>query len=118
MADSPRIYPTNREEIRKVTLLDAVTTTGAGTSQSLSSLMNNFSVVVTFATAAPTASTVKLQGSHDDTSWVDLGNTTDVTATTAGFAVANMPFSYVRGNLTAYTAGSCTGVTVTVSANN
>lgn len=104
-------------------LLSAVTGTGAGDAKTATDVappglshkgvLNSFSVVVVYATAAPTAATVKLQGSHDNTSWVDMGNTTDVSATTVGFAVANMPFSHVRGNLTAYTAGSCTGVTVT-----
>ncbi len=105
------------------TLLDAVTTTGAGDSRagsevappgmSHNGVLNNFSVVVVYATAAPTAATIVLQGSHDGTSWVDLGNTADVSATTVGFAATNYPFPSVRGNLTAYTAGSCTGITVT-----
>ena len=88
-----------------------MTSTGAGTSQFIKDA-NNVGVVVTYAGAAPTAATVKLQGSLDNGVWVDLGNTTDVSATTVGFATANQPFSYIRGNLTAYTAGSCTGVTV------
>lgn len=103
-------------------LLDAVTGTGAGDTKTATDLappgmshngvLHRFAVVATYATAAPTAATIKLQGSVDNTNWVDLGNTTDVSATTVGFAVVNMPFPHLRGNLTAYTAGSCTGVTV------
>lgn len=110
------------------TLLDAVTGTGAGDSYSGSEIMshgsshkgiaNNFSVVIAYAGAAPTAATIVLQGSHDDTTWVDLGNTIDVSATSIGFAAANSPFAFVRGNMTAYTAGSCTGVTVTCIGTN
>jgi hypothetical protein len=96
------------------TLLDAVTATGAGTTQALESICKSFSCVITYATAAPTAATVKLQGSNDGTNFVDLGSTTDVSATTVGFAVADKPFGIIRGNLTAYTAGSCTGVTLKV----
>ena len=104
-------------------LLNAVTSTGTGNAStagdlapaglSHKGLLNNFSVVVVYATAAPTAATVILEGSHDNTSWVALGNSTDVSATAVGFSVANTPFPYVRGNLSAYTAGSCSGVTVT-----
>ena len=102
-------------------LLDGVTSTGGGSAATPADIIAGlgsrtatpvrFSVVVVYATAAPTAATVKLQGSIDETSWVDLGNTTDVSATVVGFSVANKPFPFVRGNLTAYTAGSCTGVT-------
>ncbi len=104
------------------TLLDAVTGTGAGSAFTANSLtppglthkglLNNFSVVITFATATPTAATVILQGSLDNSSWVDLGQTTDVSADDVGFSVANKPFLHLRGNLSVYTAGSCTGVTV------
>lgn len=118
MATSARIYPTDGNELRGLTLLDAVTATGAGTAYSLGGLMSNFSIVIVYATAAADVATVKLQGSHDDTNWVDMGNSVDVSATTVGFAVANKPFQYVRGNLSAYTAGSCTGVTMIVSGKN
>lgn len=111
------------------TLLDAVTGTGAGddktVNDSLTSagathqgILRNFSVAVTYATAAPDAATIKLQGTHDGISYVDLGNTIDISGTVVGFAVANKPFSRIRGNLSVYTAGSCTGVTVTCEASN
>ena len=105
------------------TLLDGVTATGVGDSKSAGEIapagmshhgiLRNFSIQVVYAGAAPDAATVKFQGTHDGSNWLDLGNTTDISATTVGFAVTNYPFAEVRGNLTAYTAGSCTGVTVT-----
>ena len=93
------------------TLLGGVVGTGAGTSQYVKGA-NNVSVTVAYAGAAPTAATVKLQGSLDNSVWVDMGSTTDVSATAVGFATASQPFPYIRGNMTAYTAGSCTGVTL------
>ena len=100
------------------TLLDGVTTTGAGnvitTTRDNLGAFSNYVVTVVYETAAPTAATVKLQGSVDGTNFIDMGSTSDVSATTVGFGIANMPFTYIRGNLTAYTAGSCDGVTVEV----
>jgi hypothetical protein len=93
-----------------ITSLNAVTTTGAGSSNEAKS--SRFTCVIVYATAAPTLATVKLQGSLDNTSWVDLGSTTDVSATTVGFSVDGKYAMYVRGNLSSYTAGSCTGVTM------
>ena len=105
------------------TLLDGVTSTGAGGSKSAGDIapagmshhgiLKNFSIQVVYAGAAPTAATTDFEGSHDGTNWLNLGTTSDVSAITVGFAVANYPFAEVRGNLSAYTAGSCTGVTVT-----
>ena len=105
------------------TLLDGVTGTGAGESKSAGDIapagmshhgiLKNFSIQVVYAGAAPTAATVDFEGSHDGTNWLNLGTTSDVSATTTGFNVANSPFAEVRGNLSAYTAGACTGVTVT-----
>jgi hypothetical protein len=104
------------------TLLDGVTTTGAGTaigagqagSESAAGAVKTFGVTIAYATAAPTAATIKLQGSNDSTTWVDLGETTDVSATSVGFGVADSAFSHIRGNLSSYDAGSCTGVTMKV----
>ena len=97
-------------------LLDAVAATGAGSvvnTPTPNGPASNYAVTVQYLTAAPTLATVKLQGSIDGSTWVDMGETSDVSATSVGFAVADMPFSQVRGNLTAYTAGgSNTGVTV------
>ena len=112
------LHSANKKEHRGLTLLDTVTTTGVGSSVHLGSLIHRFSLVVTYATAAPTAATIQLQGSLDNSSWVDLGETTDVTTTTAGISVKDTPFLYIRGNLDAYTAGSCTGVSVLACATN
>lgn len=96
-----------------VTLLDGVTSTGAGSVHNMKN--NHYSCVISYATAAPTSLTIKLQGSLDDSKWVDLGSSNDKSATVVGFAVAWKPFDYIRGNLTAYTAGSCTGVTLKIT---
>lgn len=107
-----------------VTLLNAAILIGAGNSflsknaaypaPSLEDRTSNYiySVVVTYLTAAPTAATVVLEGSLDDINWIPLGNTTDVSALNVAFFVSNKPFINIRGNLTAYTAGTNTGVTV------
>ena len=105
------------------TLLDAVTSTGAGATKTGGDVApagsahfgvcRTFSIMITYATAAPTAATVLLQGSHDGVSWVTLGTSTDVSTTVVKLTVVDEPFSHVRGNLSVYTAGSCTGVTAT-----
>ena len=96
-------------------LLDGVTATGAGTAFSPPMLCGNFSVVVAYETAAPTAATIALEGSIDGVTWVTgnpMGSTTDVSAQVVDFHVANKPYLFVRARLSAYTAGACTGVTV------
>ena len=110
------------------TLLDTVAATGAGSAVGSASIapagmshkgvLSNYSVSIAYTTAAPTAATIKLQGSNDGTTWHDMGNTTDVSATTVGFLVVNTPFDVVRGNVSAYTAGSNAGITMIVSGVN
>ena len=93
------------------TLLDSVTGTGTGNSIATGGPDGpsaTFSVVVSYATAAPTGATVELEGSIDGTTWVSIGSTTDVTTTAVYFIVTNSPFPQIRGNLSAYTAGACT----------
>ncbi len=97
------------------TALDGVTATGAGQPIGVGNEAKSFGVVVDYATAAPTVATIKLQGRIEGSGWVDLGETSDVSGVTVGFSVDGKPFSEIRGNLTSYTAGSCTGVTVKVS---
>ncbi len=107
------------------TLLSAVTATGAGDAVGSGSIapagmshhgvLGTFSVSIEYTTAAPTATTVKLQGSNGGSIWHDMGSTTDVSATAVGFLVTNSPFDLVRGNVTAYTAGSNAGITMRVS---
>jgi hypothetical protein len=80
---------------------------------SYNSESKNHAIMVVYATAAPTSATIKFQGSNDGTNFVDMGETSDVSATTVGFACESMPFTYVRGNLTAVSIGSCSGITMT-----
>ena len=97
------------------TALSGVVATGAGDPIGTGNEAKSFGVVVDYATAAPTAATVKLQGRIEGSGWVDLGQTTDVSATTVGFAVADKPYPEIRANLTAVTINTCTGITVKVS---
>ncbi len=107
------------------TLLDEVTSTGAGNAfsagdiapagSSHKGILSKIGVTVAYKTAAPTVATIVLQGSVDKITWVDLGDTSDVSATSVGFAVDGAAYSVYRGNLTVYTAGSNAGVTVKCS---
>jgi len=47
------------------------------------------------------SATVKLQGSLDDTNWVDLA-----TFTSDGGTTITSPWKYLRGNVTVYTTGT------------
>lgn len=107
------------------TLLDSVAANGAGRSVEVGEVMaklsrsrtapERFTVWVIYETAAPTSATIKLEGSPDGTNWATgdpLGATSDVSAATVDFHVANKPSSFLRANLSNYVAGSCTGVTV------
>lgn len=84
------------------TLINAATTTGAGTS------VNGFGGRATFqatgsTTAGTGAATVKAQGSLDNVNWLDLGTislTLGTTVTNDGFAT-DAPWAFVRGNVTA-----------------
>lgn len=100
-----------------MTLLSAVTATGAGTAIDLGSLFSNFTVNVK-TTSAATACTVKLQGSINNTDWHDLGSVamsgTELTALTAMFHVVDKPVSLIRGNMSVFTQAASETVTVTV----
>ena len=89
-----------------------ITTNTDGNSKKVPDDVGAFTVQVDFATAVPTTATITLQGSLNNSTWLDLGSTTDVSAVTVGFSVADKPVKYIRANLTNYSAGSCTGVTI------
>lgn len=80
-----------------IKLLDAVTATGAGASHKPVGAHRVFQVIGTFS------GTVKIQGSMDDSNWVDL-----VTTTATGGWEDTGPWRHVRANVTAYTSGSIT----------
>jgi hypothetical protein len=87
-----------------VTLLAAVTGTGAGTGADLGDIRDEFSVLVQ-TTGSPTFS-VTFQGSVDGSNWFTLGSA--VVAVTNGTTVTGVLARYVRANLTALSGGTLT----------
>lgn len=96
-----------------VTLLSAVTSTGAGTSQSLPSGRCTFQAIAN-GTSGAFSATVIVQVSNDNTNWEDaITFSLSGTATTADSAgnTLDAPWAYVRGNVSAI---SGTGANVTL----
>ena len=99
-----------REKINKpaytesITLLNAVTSTGAGTAYWLGFLPVNHTWQVAY-TGTATAIDVKLQGSIDNSTWFDL-DTYDTASTPTMRHVVNKPINYIRANLATFTNGS------------
>ena len=97
--------PTNKPAFTdSVVLLNAVTSTGAGTSYWLGFLPHAHTWQIDFTGTASTVS-VKLQGSIDDSSWFDLDTSTSTTASTMRHIV-NKPVNYIRANLVTFTNGT------------
>lgn len=101
-----------------VVLLNGVSANGFGSMVQVSSFIpanvaSNFSVMLEFLTGLPTAATIKLWGSFDGIARVELGNVSDVSLTYNGFSVAYKPYSYVQAELSGWSAGASSGVTVT-----
>lgn len=87
------------------TLLNAVTSTGAGASVQPSLPQRTFEAVVA-GTGAVTA-TVLIQVSNDDTNWLTQSTITLSGTTSAADGVAlEAPWAYVRGNVSAITGTS------------
>jgi hypothetical protein len=92
-----------------LTLLNAVTGTGAGTSNNISSTFPSkmtWQYVITGGTLS--ALTINLEGSIDNTNWFILDTTTQVTDQMRH--IANKPILYVRANITSWTVGTSTPV--------
>jgi len=100
--------------------LDAAVATGAGVSRDLGEVADHHTLFVT-ATGSPSSWTVKLQGSHDDLTWVDLHSASGSTATTAVTAPqSDAPghlVRYIRANLTSLVGGSSPTVTATIASD-
>jgi hypothetical protein len=96
-----------------VTLLDAVTTTGAGPSRDLGDLRDEIAVQVE-TTGSPTFS-VQFQGSLDGENWFSLGSA--ITSPTAGTAVTGELARYVRADLTALSGGTLTAAVAFAAAD-
>lgn len=97
------------------TSCSAVTSTGACTSGQVSNISSRitFTVVVT---GAPSAVTLNIEGSIDNTSWFILDTST--TTTSEMRHIANKGIHYLRGNLATLTGGSTPTVTVKLSAGD
>lgn len=104
-----------------VKLLNAATATGASTTHVVRMKPRNHTVQFTI-TGAPTAVTMDLEGSLDDTTWISLAShimtAAELTATAAMFHVVDKPVRYVRLNLTTLTAGTAPTVTALYEGEN
>jgi len=99
------------------TLLNAATATGAGNTQKVGQIPASHTVQATMGgTVVATAVTVDLEGSLDDTTWVQLArhafDAGEITAEAAIFHVIDKPIKYVRANLITLTGGTSPTVTV------
>ena len=96
------------------TLLNAVTSTGAGPAKDLSRLIDKHVIQVDI-TGGPSAVTVVLEGSIDGNDFGVVGTHAftagDLTNTTAIFFDTDNPLLHVRVNLTVLTGGSTPSVT-------
>lgn len=94
-----------------ITALSAVTSTGAGSSNSLGSGLekHTWEIVVT---GAPATVSITLQGSIDGTNWYTLDTST--TTTSEMRHVVNKPVRFIRANLGTLTGGTSPTVTVRI----
>lgn len=97
-------------------LLNAVIATGAGAGQSVLGFQNIRTYQAILTGTGTISTTVKVQGSIDNTNWVDIGTLTlsDATKLTDGLTATDA-YAYVRGNVTAL-AGTAATVNLFVSA--
>lgn len=99
------------------TLLNAAAVTGAGSTQRVSLIPSQHTVQATMGGGTvATAVTLDLEGSLDDTTWVQLArhafSAGDISAEAAMFHVVDKPVKYVRANLITLTGGVSPTVTV------
>lgn len=102
------------------TSLNAATTTGAGSSRDLGELADHHTMLFTVTGGA--SWTIVLEGSHDDTHWLSLGQGSGSSAgpievTVPTTALPGTLVRYVRANLTALTGGSSPTVTATIASD-
>jgi hypothetical protein len=91
-----------------VTLLNAVTATGASTAYELAK-SKRMTFFIT-GTGGTVGATVQVQTSADNTNWSTIETVTLSAATTTSVALVGVMYRYVRVNVSAYTAGSITAV--------
>ncbi|MDP2362896.1 MAG: hypothetical protein Q8M94_03900 [Ignavibacteria bacterium] len=92
-----------------LTLLNAVTGTGAGVSNTLKALFGKMTWEIV-VTGDPTVVQVDLEGSINNSTWYALDSSTTLTSEMRH--VVNKPVNYVRANLITLTAGTAPTVTV------
>jgi len=97
-----------RPYIPTVTLLNAVTATGAGASTPIGIPFTKFTCVSTWGGTVPTSELINVEGSLDGTTWVVLVQTTvsaspTIYSTSGGHAVF-----YIRGNYVSKVVGDAT----------
>jgi hypothetical protein len=97
-----------------VTLLNAVTSTGAGAIRLLANLTRHHTLAVV-VTGAPTAVVIALEGSIDGTTFFALETLTfdagEITAEQAIIHSVDKPVTHIRANLITLTAGTTPTVT-------
>lgn len=86
------------------------TLTAAGTTQSVWA-ESNYHTVQVVVSGSPSACTVRLEGSLDNNSWVDLSGTQSCTTSPTMFHVDGKPVTYVRVNLLSFTGASSATIT-------
>lgn len=98
---------------RVITLLNAATSTGAGTAADLDFVRGTFTMA-TVVTGAPSAVSVTLQGSLDGVTFQTLATSTSTTGDQQW--QVDKPQRYLRANLATLTGGTSPTVTVRAAA--
>lgn len=89
--------------ISKIKLLNAVTATGAGASHKLTEQRRNLTYPIVIH--GITTATVVIEASFDGTNWVPV---TGGTITADSGITLDVPFPFMRANVTSYTSGTIT----------
>ncbi len=97
----------SKPHTQKITLLNAVTATGAGDYCDFEQLLSRFSCIVRWGGTVPTNTVVRLEGSLDRTNWATLAEVT-VTSDKWMFHVIDKPVPFVRGNYVSKSGGDGT----------
>jgi hypothetical protein len=103
-------------------ILDAATSTGAGSAYLLHRISDNFTAQVIVTTDGTlTAITVDIETSLDGTNWAAVAthvfSAAEITAKHAIFHVVDKPVQYVRANITTLTESGTTTVDAYILAN-
>jgi len=95
-----------------ITLLSAVTSTGAGSAQDLNHLISKSTCCVTWGGTTPTNTVVDIEGSIDNVTFDELATVT-VTSSGTCFSIVNQPARHYRAEYVSKSGGGAdTAVTV------